>query len=64
MHVQSSPVNVQLIASSKHAATFEDAHNFDTPYCNDDCFDEGIGTIVGMKWGVAEPQSFRFRQVT
>ncbi len=57
---QIPPVEVQLITPSEHAAILEDADTFDTLHRKDDFFDEGIGTIFGVKRGVADIQSFWF----
>lgn len=47
--------------SSEHAAVLQDASRFDTLHRKDDFFDVGIITIFGVKHGIAELQSFRFR---
>lgn len=60
--VQGPTVEVgRVIASGEHAAVLVDANRFDTLHRKDDFFDEGIGTIFGVKQGIAELQSFRFR---
>jgi hypothetical protein len=59
--VQIPPVKIQLILSSEHSAVLEEADRFDTLHRKDDFFDEGIGTVFGVKRGVAELQSFQFR---
>ncbi len=51
----------ELIARDEHAARLQDPGRFDSLHRRDGFFDEGVGTIFGVKAGEAELQSFCFR---
>jgi hypothetical protein len=49
------------VASDEHTARLADPGRFDSLHRKDDFFDDGIGTIFGVRQGTAELQSFCFR---
>jgi hypothetical protein len=51
----------ELVPSDEHSARLADPGSFDSLHRKDDFFDEGIGTIFGVRQGTAELQSFCFQ---
>jgi hypothetical protein len=51
----------KLIASDEHVARLQDPGCFDSLHRRDGFFDDGLGTIFGVKAGEAELQSFCFQ---